>query len=408
MGNFCLYASKKRADAPESFSLETGVFCSLFGITSPGCKFLDILPGLFNSISTAKKAADFIKIAYRVTKNLPDGFVDTEEFCLVEPPTLTDDDIVTWGDVFSAFNGFYPDALVEKMSKVYAYKKWFEYCRCETEPPAPNPLPPPGFPPPPEPPDPLGKCGPGYAEAISFWRSQYDFRVSAANAWLSANPGNYEYTGFVVTDETELANLRAACYPFCLATPEAGSGCICRYQTTALASGSWVEVGVPPSQARGFNVFDRQPIAFKFLPDCPEPDPIPDPIPDPDDEADNGPEFCLYFPELCRECPPANCESVAVEVPLLDRCGEPAGVITVYLNSCGGDSPPPPTCESVAVSVRGQMAALAASYACSSFQNFIDDTQPQIDQLKAESPSCEVEIEAARDAAFSDRCTGEG
>ncbi|MFA9201972.1 MAG: hypothetical protein ACEQSC_00270 [Candidatus Nanopelagicaceae bacterium] len=412
MGILCKYASKKRESAPDSFSLETGVFCSIFGVTSPGCKFLDILPTLFNSVSTAEKAADFIRIAYRVTKVLPEGLVDTAEFCKTEPPSLTDDDIVTWGDVFSAFNGLYPDALVEKMSKVFAYTRWFEYCQCTATSPDPTPIPPPGFPPRPliPVPDPAIACSSAYSAAIAFWAHQYDDRVAASAAWLAANPGQYELQGVTITDPVELSNLRAACYPFCIALPSFGdsSSCICRYSANALAIYSWVEPD-PNNNGRRFGIFDRLPVGFEYAPDCPEPDPIPDPIPDPDEEEDNGREFCTYFPELCIECPPSEgCKQISVEVKLLSECGAEASTITVKLNSCGDDPPPPPPdCAPGLAAVVDSFQSIAGTYGCSSFQQFIDDTQSRLEEIKLESPGCEVEMESRRDAVFSTFCIPE-
>jgi len=406
MGILCVHSSRMKAGAPSSFSMETGVFCSLFGTTSAGCKFLDILPALFNSISTAKKAADFIKIAYNVNKALPDGLVDTEQFCMTEPPQLTDDDIVTWGDVFSAFNGIYPDALVEKMSKVFAYKKWFEYCECGTAAPDPTPTPPPGFPPRPPTPEPVGLCGNNYQAVAAYYQGLYDDRIAASEAWLSVNPGTYEYQGEIVSDPDVIASLGVGCNPFCEAiAPDENTGCLCRYTINLVANGGWRETPDPNNNGKRFQIFDRLPIGLKYDPICPEEPPPEGPLPNPDDEADNGEQFCTYFPELCIQCPPPppGCTVVPIDVPLLTECGTPAGTITVYLNSCG-DTPPPPDCVGAIAAVDAQFGPIAATYVCPDFANFVNDTQADLDNLKLQYPGCGVDMEVQRDATFSNNC----
>jgi hypothetical protein len=188
------FISVPKQGAPERFSIQTGLICNLFGAQHPLCKWADeILPELpfadvgkdiakrirsklkdkintkllrefdssmlqlnvlnefLNQINTVNQLIDDI------WDTLQGGEVSTLEFCLAGKPELPDS--INWGDVFLAFTRIYPNSLLEKLSQIIAFEKYFELCECrrklyvinpddiETENDILSPIPPVVFPP---------------------------------------------------------------------------------------------------------------------------------------------------------------------------------------------------------------------------------------------------------------------
>jgi hypothetical protein len=188
------FISVPKQGAPERFSIQTGLICNLFGAQHPLCKWVDeflpelpfadvgkdiakrirsklkdkintkllrefdssmlqlnVLNEFLNQINTVNQLIDDI------WDTLQGGEVSTLEFCLAGKPELPDS--INWGDVFLAFTRIYPNSLLEKLSQIIAFEKYFELCECrrklyainpddiETENDILSPIPPAIFPP---------------------------------------------------------------------------------------------------------------------------------------------------------------------------------------------------------------------------------------------------------------------
>jgi len=163
------YFSYPRKSAPERFSIQTGLICNLFGVQSPLCKWVDeLLPTLpiadalkdvgkqmakkirskisgkinWQALQADALNPNFLKQILDWKKQIEDvnqiindiidiiqgGEVSTLEFCLAGKPEFPAE--INFGDVFLAFTGVYPKTLVDKLSAIVAYQKYFEYCEC--------------------------------------------------------------------------------------------------------------------------------------------------------------------------------------------------------------------------------------------------------------------------------------
>jgi len=163
------YYSYPKDSAPQRFSLQTGIICNVFGVESPLCKWVDeLLPSLpiadalkdvgkqvakkirlkiknkidLQSISAGADNPNILKkildwksqiedinqIIDDIIDTIQGGEVCTLEFCLAGKPEFPEP--INFGDVFLAFSGVYPASLVDKLSAIIAYQKFFEYCEC--------------------------------------------------------------------------------------------------------------------------------------------------------------------------------------------------------------------------------------------------------------------------------------
>jgi hypothetical protein len=163
------FISVPKQGAPERFSIQTGLICNLFGAQHPLCKWVDeilpelpfadtgkdiakrirtklkdkistkllkefdssmlqltVLNGFLNQIQTTNQLIDDI------WNTLQGGEVSTLEFCLAGKPELPAS--INWGDIFLAFTRVYPDSLLEKLSQIIAFEKYFELCECVPKP----------------------------------------------------------------------------------------------------------------------------------------------------------------------------------------------------------------------------------------------------------------------------------
>jgi len=162
------FISVPKANAPERFSLQTGLICNLFGVQHPLCKWVDeLLPELpfsdvgkdiakrlrnklKNKISSKlleefgipsqihilkdfeKKIKEVNQIIDDVWDTIQGGEISTLEFCLAGKPNLPES--INWGDIFLAFSRVYPDSLLNKLSQIIAFEKYFELCECKRKP----------------------------------------------------------------------------------------------------------------------------------------------------------------------------------------------------------------------------------------------------------------------------------
>lgn len=133
----CQCGSKKKAIAPKEFSPnDTGGFCFLIGLDSFICPLIDKIPSLIGSPwkSILKAVAkESLSIAY----NQLTGKFITASFCSTERPPLPPD--ITYQEVFLFLASYIPvvggfandDLLLNKITQIYLYQKWLDYCECK-------------------------------------------------------------------------------------------------------------------------------------------------------------------------------------------------------------------------------------------------------------------------------------
>jgi hypothetical protein len=184
---FCLYGSRKRADAPLEFSVDTGVGCYLFGAEHYFCRYLDAVffEKGFNLRNLLKK---WIK---QVIGDAIEGNIETAKFCQTPPVTFFSE--INYIDVFQCFYYGDCDILQRKIAELYQYKKFFEYCECIPRPPIAEPKPEdddfpeiPGYPP--------GSCG----KCFSYWIRDQQAKDAFNARALNYNKAVMESTGIEV------------------------------------------------------------------------------------------------------------------------------------------------------------------------------------------------------------------
>lgn len=197
---YCLYGSKKKPDAPPSFTVDTGVACFLFGVENYLCRYLDLIVA-----KGGGSVKGFIKaLIKRLIGQILEDDIQTQPFCEFGVPALPED--INYFDVFGCFVGTGCDALLEKITAFYHYAKWFQFCECiPNPPPSPYPSPNPDIPfdpngdpvfPPPNP-IPPGDCFEYFTRVSAFFLragtdSLRDLRASSA--WCRSNGGAWTVT----------------------------------------------------------------------------------------------------------------------------------------------------------------------------------------------------------------------
>jgi len=390
----CLYGSRKKSGAPDSFSLETGVLCSLFGVTSPGCKAADtILPSLFPGISLPGKIGKAVVDLYEVVSILPDGFIPTAEFC-AHPPIFPES-VPNWADVILAFSGVYPDALVEKMATAFAYQKWFEYCECQPRPPL-DPAPP-DSPDPPLfiPPPPSGACQAQFQRIQQQYQSQLTLLEGNYATWREQYPeGVLGFRG--IWDDARLTAFGlyrvdlGDSPPYFEIAPQDGeqTDCACRYRVTS-ALVIYTATDNPPGVP---DFSGNAPTSIRWIEVCPQPL-TPDPLPDPSLPEDVLVEFCELLPDVpgCEPCE-TSCEEESIVVQVFDDC-QSSSPFVAALFSC--DSPSPPSdCAEALANVQSTVDLMTLFLCSGGLESFLAAKGGEIEGVKAGNPGCEEEIDS--------------
>ena len=131
----CLFGSKKQANAPVTFKINTGAICFILNIDSPICELLDKIPSLVGEgWKEILKEVAGSALTYVTADN-----VDTAAFCSVSPPVLPD--AITYSEVFQLIASYVPpfsliassSPILKKISDYYLFTKWNEFCECKRE-----------------------------------------------------------------------------------------------------------------------------------------------------------------------------------------------------------------------------------------------------------------------------------
>ncbi|WP_019501728.1 hypothetical protein [Pseudanabaena sp. PCC 6802] len=301
----CLYGGRKKAGAPDEFSVDTGVGCYLFGLEHYFCKYLD---AVFLEKGTALKSI-IQKLIKKVVKDVIDGNINTAKFC--ETPPSIEFSEINYVDVFLCF--YYGNCLVlqQKIAELYRYQKWYEYCECipnkpDTTPPTPDPNEPDL---PPNPPPPLGGCGACFNYWLSVFETQTAQNVQKLNNYrdFSISQGfesriRKTYRSFPEPPAPGSSRwLRLTC------SGENATNCTCWYRIISDVGG-FVECRPPGTQAWGGcpvaptdGNYSSQTILRSYYSwretGCFDNTPPQGPIEIPD----NFPNFCKQFPYLCKK-----------------------------------------------------------------------------------------------------------
>lgn len=141
----CIYGAQKKVSAPSLFSPDdTSSICFLLGVESLVCPLFDAIPALIGK--PWKKV--IIRLATRLINiaiNQATDQIETAVFCTIDPPPLPSD--ITYDEVFLWLASYIPiiggfadsDPLLNKITALYLYQKYFEYCECAPPPPPPVP-----------------------------------------------------------------------------------------------------------------------------------------------------------------------------------------------------------------------------------------------------------------------------
>lgn len=403
MVEVCRWGSRAKADAPESFSLETGVLCSILGIASPGCKAADsILPSLFPLINLPGKVGKAIREVYLVVSSLPDEFVPTADFC-VHPPIFPTS-VPNWLDVVGAFSGLWPDALVGKMAEVYAYERWFQYCECVPRPPIDQPPPPSPQPPIVIPLPPEGECNPAFNRIRDYYQNFLEVGESEIAAYFANNPEIEVYEDSIWNEQklTETGTWRhPGDFPEFYEIPhppEEAPDCICEYRV--LTARSFI---ARPSPGAPIGIQQNLPSSFRWRERCRVLPPEPEPLPPEDFPDDFIPPLCELVPDLpgCEECPPGTCEtesvSVSIEVPLPEALSQFAATLW----KCGDEQTP--DCAAALQSLQGIIDQMS-NFSCDDFSGFLSAKGGEIQGVKDGYPGCDVEIDERVDGQWPLLC----
>lgn len=166
----CLYGAKRRLDAPPAFTVDTGVGCFLFGLEHYLCRYLDLIVA-----KGGGSVRGFIKALIKAAiGQVLEGDIETDGFCAHGVPPLLDD--INYADVFTCFEVGACDDLLTKITSLYHFRKWYEFCECNPLPepspvypyPSPYPFDPNGDPIiPPDPAIPVSDCA-AYFRSFAF------------------------------------------------------------------------------------------------------------------------------------------------------------------------------------------------------------------------------------------------
>lgn len=355
MPNLCVHGSERRRNAPPIINITSGFVCELFGTQHPVCNLVDaLLPSLFPGIPFVGRMGKAIKRALKIQgvvddilNSLPDADIPTDEFCSVEPEIPTEE--ISYADVFLAFTGIYPDALLQKIAVYVSYKKWFEVCQCKVAP-LPDPPDPGSDPLPPDPP-PGDGFPPGHPceDEWEFYVAEPIRRQNALNTlyrqvaqrftiiYVNSSPSVYQVIQLPGTyrQETEVGY-----EPYF---------CECKYGLSARS----FQIGVRSAPGESPNVrefmrslglrtgsedpsFEQLAINLQSavaIDECTPKKPQPDPDNEPGDVLD--PDFltdgCEIFPDAAVCENRGGCGVESISVPVIVGCGEAPATQIVQL-----------------------------------------------------------------------------
>jgi len=130
----CLFGSKKQANAPATFKIDTGAICFILNIDSPICELLDKIPSL-----VGEGWKEILKeVASSALTFVTSDDVNTAAFCSMPPPLLPE--AITYSEVFQLIASYVPplslvassSPILKKISDYYLFVKWNEFCECKT------------------------------------------------------------------------------------------------------------------------------------------------------------------------------------------------------------------------------------------------------------------------------------